>query len=305
MTTADWLEWRARGIGASDIAGILGISPWQSPFSVWATKVFDPGRGGEEPSNAEAMRWGTLLETAILSETERRLGISTYGEQTRCTHPTREFALCTVDAFYRDDDEDDGVVEVKTSADFTWYEVPPYYEAQVQWQLEVTGRKRAWLACLHNGRKLSLWRIEAAPDVAAKMLDIAERFWYDNVCAGVPPAVDGLEGTTEALRARYATPDPGTTIAVDELEPTLQRLREIRAEIKLLEATGAELENQIKAAMGRNETATIGGEPVVTWRARTTKRVDLDLLRTEYPDEATDCTVETTTRVFLLKKVPA
>ena len=36
MERTDWLAWRRKGIGASDIAGILGISPWASPWSVWA-----------------------------------------------------------------------------------------------------------------------------------------------------------------------------------------------------------------------------------------------------------------------------
>ena len=36
---AEWLAWRRSGIGASDVAGILGISPWASPFTVWADKL--------------------------------------------------------------------------------------------------------------------------------------------------------------------------------------------------------------------------------------------------------------------------
>lgn len=35
---AEWLEWRRNGIGATDVAGILGVSPWASPWSVWADK---------------------------------------------------------------------------------------------------------------------------------------------------------------------------------------------------------------------------------------------------------------------------
>mgnify|MGYP000308297088 CR=1 FL=1 len=41
MTTearADWKLWRRGGLGASDLPAILGISPWASPFSVWADK---------------------------------------------------------------------------------------------------------------------------------------------------------------------------------------------------------------------------------------------------------------------------
>jgi predicted phage-related endonuclease len=80
----EWLQWRSTGIGASDIAGILGISPWASAYSIWAQKSMNVH--GDNPPNAEAMRWGTLLEDAILKETARRLDIRPHSVQQRCTH---------------------------------------------------------------------------------------------------------------------------------------------------------------------------------------------------------------------------
>ena len=38
---AEWLQWRRGGLGGSDIAGVLGLSPWSSPWSVWADKVIN------------------------------------------------------------------------------------------------------------------------------------------------------------------------------------------------------------------------------------------------------------------------
>src|SRR6185312_7373300 len=133
----DWHEWRSRGIGASDIAGVLGISPWQSPYSVWTSKALGVS---SESSNAEAMRWGTLLEGAILAEASRRLSITIHGEQTRCEHKRYPWARATVDGFFADEDGDNGVIEIKTTSEPRWHEVPQHYQAQVQWQLEVTDR---------------------------------------------------------------------------------------------------------------------------------------------------------------------
>jgi len=31
-----WLALRKKGIGGSDAAGVMGMSPWSSPLSVWA-----------------------------------------------------------------------------------------------------------------------------------------------------------------------------------------------------------------------------------------------------------------------------
>lgn len=297
----EWLEWRARGIGASDIAGILGISPWASRYSVWASKVMDVS-ANDRASNAETMRWGKLLEDAIIAETERRLGITVHGQQTRVTHPEKSWALCTVDGFYQDEfNNEEGLIECKTSSEFSWAELPPYYEAQVQWQLEVCGLKRAWVACLHNGRKLSLWRVDANPDVARKMLDIAERFWADYVCTGIPPEPDGKIGTSDALTRQYGISAPGAAVDVSEHAPTLRRLAEVRADIRALRNDETALENRVKLAMRTAEIGTIDGQEVCSWKHSTRKSIDPDKVRDGYPEVAAACTVETDVRTFRLK----
>ena len=39
MSDTEWHAWRAEGLGASEVAGVLGISPWATPWSVWARKM--------------------------------------------------------------------------------------------------------------------------------------------------------------------------------------------------------------------------------------------------------------------------
>ena len=56
-----WLELRRHSIGGSDAAGIVGLSKWASPYSVWAEKT---GQLPEQPDN-EAMRQGRDLEDYV------------------------------------------------------------------------------------------------------------------------------------------------------------------------------------------------------------------------------------------------
>src|SRR5690242_18272977 len=56
----EWLKLRRAGISASEIAAVVGLSPWQSPFSLYWTKV----EGWETESNAE-MSAGTRAEPVI------------------------------------------------------------------------------------------------------------------------------------------------------------------------------------------------------------------------------------------------
>ena len=303
----EWHTWRSHGIGASEVAGVLGISPWSSPYSVWQAKV---GGGNNGTSgNAEAMKWGQLLEGAILAEVERRLGVAVAGEQTWCTHRDHEWAIATVDAFYADEPgfaigDAVGVVEVKTTSDPRWHDVPDHYLAQVQWQLEVCDLDLGWVACLHNGRKLSLWPVVRDRDLGAGMLEVVGDFWARHVLSGEPPAIDGAAATTAAITARFTDTDPETVADLTGYAVDIENLRFIRATIKDLSSTAAEVENRLKAALGPAEAGDVNGVRAVTWKPSTARRVDLDRLRDEHPALAAEITVESTTRRFLLKGPP-
>ncbi len=59
--TPEWHDLRSRGIGGSEVAAILGLSPWQSQFSLWHSK-----RAGWATEPNDEMRWGTALEPALI-----------------------------------------------------------------------------------------------------------------------------------------------------------------------------------------------------------------------------------------------
>ena len=67
-----WLELRRMGIGASDIAAVVGISPWSTPHQVWISKTTPDA---PEPMTNEDMEWGLRVEGLILDETAERLKI--------------------------------------------------------------------------------------------------------------------------------------------------------------------------------------------------------------------------------------
>lgn len=58
----EWLAARRLGVSASDIAAVLGLSPWQSPFSLYWSKV----NGWEADENPD-MYTGRMVEPAVAS----------------------------------------------------------------------------------------------------------------------------------------------------------------------------------------------------------------------------------------------
>lgn len=121
MTTArtPWLEARRRTIGGSDVAGILGLSRWGSPFSVQRSKLEAPA---EQPAQWIHVR-GHLMEPSILAM---------YGEQyapegSVVTHNTEtmqgpdRWHGGTPDAIVTQDGQRIGAADPKTSLDwFAW-----------------------------------------------------------------------------------------------------------------------------------------------------------------------------------------
>jgi putative phage-type endonuclease len=37
--TPEWLAWRAAGVSASDVPTLLGVSPYKTPWRLWAEKT--------------------------------------------------------------------------------------------------------------------------------------------------------------------------------------------------------------------------------------------------------------------------
>jgi putative phage-type endonuclease len=320
----DWLAWRRKGIGASDVAGILGISPWASPYSVWVDKTV----GGDD-SDSEAMEAGRMLEPAIGPWFEQRTGLYVAAQQERCTHPMERWARATLDGTVYDHrhvspvivkawdvveyeaccaDVPLGGLEIKTTSDAPkkWDDaIPTMYQAQAQFQMWVTGMERTWFAVLHAnwGLRLRLYELPRDDEDIATIVARCERFWFDHVVAGQPPAVDGHDATTEALRRVEVEPSAGL-IVDDVVRRTVADLRTVREQIKVLEDVEATYANELRSALGEHHVGYVdaGGrlQPVVSWKPQDARRIDTTALRARLPRVAERFTNTTTSRVLRL-----
>ena len=61
MTHDEWLAFRRGSIGGSDAGAVIGLSKWETPYSVWADKL---GMTAAKEDN-EAMRIGRDLEDYV------------------------------------------------------------------------------------------------------------------------------------------------------------------------------------------------------------------------------------------------
>lgn len=128
--------------------------------------------------------------------------------------------------------------------------VPLRYAVQVQHSLAVTGRPLGYLAVLlgyGDFRWYALWRDEA---MIANLMELEERFWRENVLAGVPPDPDGSEAYGKHLRRQYGGDDGLERVATPEQQAMVGVLLEARRAREAAERIEAEAVQRVQRSMG-------------------------------------------------------
>ncbi|MGL4298575.1 MAG: YqaJ viral recombinase family protein [Candidatus Neomicrothrix subdominans] len=272
---AEWLAWRRGGIGASDIAALLGLSPWSSPFAVWADKL--ALLPDEDLSDDDPREFGRRAEAMLGPWFADSTGLHLAGTQPWASNPAEPWMLATPDGVVvgrpnSNIDDALGGLEIKVEFDHRpWDDIPPHYQAQGQWQMAVTGWERVWFAVLH-GRRFRVYELKRDQADIDMMTDRARTFWLDHVLARVAPPIDGSDATADVLRTLYPNADKGQTV---ELGIEAIELRDAyvdaKATAKDAEARAQAVANEIKAVMGEAYEATAAGSRVWTLGTQTRK----------------------------------
>ena len=301
-----WLETRRSGIGGSDAAAVLGLSPWSSPLSLWLDKV----HGGDDARRSEAMRWGTVLEDAIAREMAREHGIRLGPCPGILAHPDRRHQLATIDRYGVDRDRrPTSVVEVKTADGFAaadWDEdgpAPDHVVIQVQHQLDVTGLDVGYVAALVGGNRPRWWEVPRDDELITDLRMAEDAFWHDHVLAGVPPEPIGHDADGDALAELYPG-DPDRQVILDgPTRSDVESLRMLKAHIAEAKSAAELHEQRIKAYLGdATEGLLPDGSTAITWRPSATTRLDSTALKASLPDVWAEYATTSEGRRLLVKK---
>lgn len=135
-----WLEIRNSTIGASEVAAILGLNPYEDAYKTWQYKT---GRIKPKKAN-KAMQRGADLEPEALESIKKEIKYSKI-DQYFAIHPELTFASASFDGV---DLEKEFIVELKCPSSSTNFKsiftdgIPIYYYPQIQWQLMIA--KALW-----------------------------------------------------------------------------------------------------------------------------------------------------------------
>ena len=286
LNRSEWLEVRMRGIGSSDAAAAVGLSPYKSQLELWMEKTGRAIAREEHQGLQDPRYWGTLLEPyvalAYQQLTERRVRKVNAILQ----HPTYPFMLANIDREVVGC-PDVQVLECKTAGEFgsrLWKDgVPEYVQLQVQHQLAVTGKEAADVAVLLCGQKLEIHRIVRDEDIIARLVVLESRFW-EWVETDTQPPADGSESAAKALRHLYQGNDTSLDFTGDTgLSQVFDALAALRAELDAKGALAEELKQTLQQAMGDASKATFANGVVTYKRAKDGSSLDAKRLAAEHP----------------------
>ena len=252
-------EWH-RLITASKVPAILGLSPWQSPYSLWMQMS---GRIDATPETTATER-GHYLEPAILDWWAGRDVSRSLAARSPYVS-TIPWGGATLDALAYDG-EDLVIVEAKSAAYRDGWgepgtdEIPEHYKAQVMWQLAMMPEaSRAYVAALFGqGLEFAEYVIQRDEATERALIRICAAF-HASLDAETPPPLDDTVATYDTMRRLHPDID-GTDIEI----PKGLATRYVRAQnaARKAEARARAAKTLLLDRMGTARHATYAGERI-------------------------------------------
>jgi putative phage-type endonuclease len=267
-----WHAARAGRVGGSDIAAILGLSPWTSRFSLWHE------RKGLVPQQAEKpeMTWGKRLEPVICDAFQEGHPEFTVVRKSGAVfaHQLRDWQVASPDALLARHQmqmgESPSGLEVKTDRfDIGWgptgsVEIPLYYRCQVQWCMDVFDLPEWHVAFLCSGSDYREYLIKADPADQQLMRDAARGF-LDTLVRDERPSIDDHDATYEAVKALHPDIDTADFPVPPELA---EEYCTARHKLAAAEKTAKLATSRLADAMGNARRALLGAQTIATRQAR-------------------------------------
>ncbi len=282
-------EFRKTGIGASEIAALIGVSKWATPIAIYEAKVH-----GFELESTYAMELGTEFEAPIARIWARReKRFIAIVDTLRHPDPAFRFAVATPDrAVYTSAEargdgrrkqtraEIEGAEKILQVKSTNWRlrslwgdegtdSIPDEYVAASHWEGAVAGKQMVDFAVDFDKTKLCSYRVIVDLGIFAAMYEIAERFMVDHVLARKPPDPDSTERYHEFLTRMFPrqTKEDFDPVADDEANviAAIEVFAKLKASDKRIKALKRLARNVIEKRIG-GAAGIAGSFGKISWK---------------------------------------
>lgn len=187
--TNEWLEWRSKGLGGSDIASIMHLSPWKSKVDLWLEKTgqIEP----EDMSTNFIVQRGHALEPEAREHFEKLKGYEF--PAALFEHDIDKFLKFSCDGYNEELNE---IIEVKCNGAkshelaIKQQKIPEYYMTQIQYGLYVSKANKCYYISYNpDNKETPFVSFPIYPDVSFQLQIISKSkdFWLQNVLMNIKP----------------------------------------------------------------------------------------------------------------------
>ena len=301
---AEWLKHRESGIGSSEVATIIGLNPWETPYQLWRRKI-----GLDAPKNETfAMKAGHYLEDAVAQfwhdETGQTIIKQSAGDWL-IVNKERQYMRVSPDRTYwlgeSRSQKDKGILECKTTQmAIDPDDIPKHWFTQLQYQLGVAELEQGSLAWLCSGREFGYKNCAFVPEYFELLVESVERFWIDNIQGKNEPEAVNVKDIL--IKYNKHTDNKVIEVGSDEYNAYTE-LKEVREQLDAIEERKKELEDKLKMCFGDAEAISYEGQTLATWKApKPSEKFDDKAFKAAHPEVAKEYTkLVTGARRFLLK----
>lgn len=280
LTREEWLKWRTKGIGGSDVSVIAGINRFRSVFQLWLEKT---GQAEPEEKETDFTHFGTVLEPVVKKEFTRRTGLKIRARKALLQSEEYPFMLADLDGVIYEEGEM-CIFEAKTASAYKqeiWESgVPEEYQLQVQHYMAVTGAKKTYIAALVGGNRFFYHVVYRDEELISLIIRLEKAFWEENVLQGREPVPDGSEATTAYLNEKYGESNGQTVELPEEALDLCLSYESLSEQLTAIKERKEAVANQLKNYLKENEAGTVGGRKV-TWKQVTSTGFDKKRLEKE------------------------
>ena len=257
LSEEDWLGYRRQGIGGSDVAAIMGVSPFATLRNLYNDKCGNPDVIQTE-DNWVAKEVGHRLEDLVAKIFAYKTGYKVFAVRKLFRHPFHSFMQANVDFFVELPDGSIAILECKTTnynSKEKWNDgaVPVNYEWQCRHYMAVMNLSCAYIACLYgnNENEFVYRRIDRDEVIEADMIEMEAHFWNEYVLGRIePPYTESGDLVLESIRRHYGELDPtvDAVILPTSMAVKLEQYLDLAAQKSLLSQQIKELDEQMKIA---------------------------------------------------------
>lgn len=281
MNRQEWLKERKNYLGGSDLGSICGVNKYKTGLDVYLDKTSD--EIAEE--NNSYTHWGNILEAAVANEYARVTGNKVVEPIGTIYHPKYSFLGANIDRFVNGGEY---ILECKTAGFHMaseWGEegtdqIPDSYKCQIAYYAAIADVPKVDIAVLIGGNDFRIYRYMRDKALEDKLLQIAINFWNKHVLAKVPPEPSNLKD----IELLYPNSNGSEVEVSQEILDDIQKLKELKAQVKDIEEESTHLQESIKKYMKDNELLVdSSGQIYATWKTgKARKALDAKKLQAEH-----------------------